>query len=428
MVKWIKDNDIILRVTSLLIAVLLWAYAMNQDESAARRTFSDLPVQLEGVNILKEQDLVIMSGANSTVDVELVGKREQLSTALGDPLTTIKRVVRVDNITEPGTYQLGIQAEPVGLDGTSVGSKSPTTITLVVDRLSTVSVPVEVAFSGQLDDGLELAGYSISPDAIVVRGPETVLRQIKKAKVQYDLSQVSSPLQTNVTYTLLDEKNQEVVHSYLAADTPATMLSIELRQEDSIPVEVELVDSPYLKAYGVEVSIEPKNVRLKGEPEEIGEINRLMLPEIDLSEVVENKTTSFTRLLLVPDGLSLAKGQKPFATVTLTLKGYDWKTLELDQDDLPEDPLFAYPQQTFAVELFGEDSALRRLRASDVTLELSYDLEELHVGDNVLPCRVVLADQSIYVDQSMEVTVHVTQEALDAALSSEPGEPVEPQE
>ena len=183
-----------------------------------------------------------------------------------------------------------------------------------------------------------------------------------------------------------------------------------------------------LKDYMVEVSIDPASVKLKGEPEEIEEINHLMLAPIDLSEVVENKTTSFTRLLLVPDGLSLVKGQKLFAMVTLTLKGYDWMTLELDQDNLPENPLFTYPEQQFAVELFGEEDALRRVRASDATLELSYDLEELQVGDNVLPCRVVLADQSIYIDQSMEVTVNVTQEALDAALSADPDQPpVEPE-
>ena len=94
MMKWIKENDIILRVSSLLLAVLLWAYAMSNDQSDVKQLFRDLPVQLEGVNILKEQDLVILSGADSTVDVELLGKREQISTAMNDPLTIIKRWFR----------------------------------------------------------------------------------------------------------------------------------------------------------------------------------------------------------------------------------------------------------------------------------------------------------------------------------------------
>lgn len=426
MMKWIKENDIILRVSSLLLAILLWAYAMSNDQSDVKHPFKDLPVQLEGVNVLKEQDLVILSGANSTVDVELVGKREQVSTAMSDPLTTIKRVVSVANITEPGTYELGIQAEPVGLDGTSIASKSPATVTIVVDRMNTTSVPVEVTLTGELGAGLSLAECTPSPDAIIVRGPETVLRQIKKAKVTYDISNLTSALQTSVTYTLLDENDEEVTNSYLSTDTPSTMLNFELRQEGAVNVTVDLVDSPYLKSYMVTTTIDPESVMLKGDPELIAGINQIVLPDIDLNEVVKNKTTEFTRLLLLPDGTSLVKGQKPFAVVKLTLNGYGWETVDLNQTNLPEDPLFLYPEQAFSVELFGEESTLRRIRDDDLILELSYDLEDLVVGENVLPCRVSLEEEGIYIDQVLEVTVEVTQEALDAALNPEPVDPDQP--
>ena len=426
MMKWIKENDIILRVSSLLLAVLLWAYAMSNDQSDVKQLFRDMPVQLEGVNILKEQDLVILSGADATVDVELVGKREQISTAMGDPLTTIKRVVSVASITEPGTYELGIQAEAVGLEGTSVSSKSPTTISIVVDRMSTTSVPVEVELTGELGSGLSLAECTPSPDAIIVRGPETVLRQIKKAKVSYDISNLTSALQTSVTYTLLDGENNEVTNSYLSADTPSTMLSFELRQEGAVTVTVKMVDSPYLKSYMVKPEISPQSVMLKGDPEVIEGINQIVLADIDLSEVVENKTTEFTRLLLLPDGVTLVKGQKPFAVVKLELDGYGWQTIDLNQTNLPEDPLFTYPEQTFAVELFGEETTLRRIRDDDLTFELSYDLEDLVVGENTLPCRVSLEQEGIYIDQALEIKVEVTQEALDAALNPEPVDPDQP--
>ncbi len=425
MMKWIRDNDVFLRVGSLLIAVLLWAYAMSNDQSDVNMDFRDLPVQLEGVNILKEQNLVILSGANNAVDIELTGKREAMQIVMNDPLTTLQVTSSVANITEPGEYKLGIQAAPVGINAT-VSSKDPASITVVVDRLSDTAIPVELELIGELPAGMSLAEVSTAPDAIAVRGPESVLRQIKKAKVSYDISGLTSALQTNVTYTLLDENNQPVTNQYLTADTPSTMLRVELRQEGSIPLDVELTDSPYLKKYMVKVDISPSAVMLKGDPEQIESIHKLVLDEIDLSEVVENKTLSFARLLQLPDGVILVPGQKQYATVTLTLEDHDWKTLELDQADLPADPLFLYPDQSFSVELFGKKNALRQLRGSDILLELSYDLEELVVGENILPCRVVLEDDGIYVKQGLEVRVEVTQEALDAALNPEPVEPVDP--
>ena len=182
----------------------------------------------------------------------------------------------------------------------------------------------------------------------------------------------------------------------------------------------------------MKTDIDPESVILKGDPEVIEGIHQIVLPDIDLNEVVKNKTTEFTRLLLIPDGTSLVKGQKPFAIVKLTLDGYGWKSINMNQTDLPEDPLFSYPEQTFAVDVFGEDSVLRRIREDDLVLELSYELEELVVGENVLPCRVMLEEEGVYIEQDLEVTVEVTQEALDAASNPEqvdPNQPpVEPQE
>ena len=280
--------------------------------------------------------------------------------------------------------------------------------------------------TGELGSGLSLAECTPSPDAIIVRGPETVLRQIKKAKVSYDISNLTSDLQTSVTYTLLDGENNEVTNSYLSADTPSTMLSFELRQEGAVTVTVKMVDSPYLKSYMVKPEISPQSVMLKGDPEVIEGINQIVLADIDLSEVVENKTTEFTRLLLLPDGVTQVKGQKPFAVVKLELDGYGWQTIDLNQTNLPEDPLFTYPEQTFAVELFGEETTLRRIRDDDLTFELSYDLEDLVVGENTLPCRVSLEQEGIYIDQALEIKVEVTQEALDAALNPEPVDPDQP--
>ncbi len=426
MMKWIRDNDIFLRVGSLLIAILLWAYAMSNDQSDMKQPFRDLPVQLEGVNILKEQNLVILSGANNQVDVELTGKRDQLQYVMNDPLTTLHVTSSVANITEPGTYTLGIQAAPVGIDAT-VSSKDPTNITVVVDKLSDTAVPVELDIVGELPAGLTLAEVSASPDAIAVRGPETVLRQIKKAKVTYDISGLTSALQTNVTYTLLDENGQQVTNQYLTTDTPSTMLHIDLRQEGSIPLGVGLTDSPYLKEYNVTVNIAPSHIKLKGDPEVIESINQVLLDDIDLNEVVEKKTLNFTRLLMLPDGTTLVPGQKQFATVTLQLDDHEWKTLTLDQDDLPADPLFTYPEQTFELELFGEKDVLRRIRTSDLMLSLSYDLEELVVGENVVPCRVVLEENGVYLDRGgLDVRVEVTQEALDAVLTPQPVDPNDP--
>lgn len=426
--QWIKDNDVLQRIFALLLAIFLWAFVMSEDDSEIRKPLEDLPVRLEGVSVLNANDLVILSGANSLIEVDIYGPRSQVNTVQSDYKNLLSAYTYVDNITEPGEYKLEYRVEPTGsgIGSVSVTDKRPNTITVVVDRMSSTSVPVEVELVGEMGSGYSLDDYSVSPDAIIVRGPETILRQIKSAKVVYDVSGLTTSLQTNVTYTLLDENAEEVTNTYLSADTPSTTLDLNLRQQNKIDLTVGLKDSPYLKSYMVDTQIYPEGIQLTGDPEVIREINNISLEDIDLAEVLEQGAMEFIRLIRLPDGVSLANGEVQIARVAITLKNCGWETLELDQTNLPEDALLTYPDQKFSIEVFGSNTSLARLRESDILLEPIYELEDLKVGDNVVPCRVTLADEGIYVKQELEITVHVTQEALDAALNPEPADPNDP--
>ena len=68
------------------------------------------------------------------------------------------------------------------------------------------------------------------------------------------------------------------------------------------------------------------------------------------------------------------------------------------------------------------------LADSGLTLEPVYVLDDLVVGQNRLECKVIPADDSVYVKQNAAILVEITQEALDAARNPEPADPNAPQE
>ena len=84
---WIRENDVILRAFSLLMAIALWAYVMNTDDVDRALPYEDIPVRLEGVTTLKESGLVVMSGTNETVSVKASGKGSLVLEDPNEPLT-----------------------------------------------------------------------------------------------------------------------------------------------------------------------------------------------------------------------------------------------------------------------------------------------------------------------------------------------------
>ena len=428
-VKWLKDNDVLRKAASLLIAVLLWAYVMSTNEMTAKNDVVGVPVLLQGVSDLTDKGLVILSGANNKVTVTVESTRGDVLNLLNDP-SLLTGTAELYHITEPCEYELTYLVDPSRYksDGVSVVDKKPQKLTVVIDRMSTASVPVTVNLQGTPGDNLTVDEYTANPDAIVVRGPETVLRKIKTAEVVYDVTGLTASLQTNVTYRLLDANGDEVIDSHLAPDTPSTTLSLQLQSDSAVPLTVELDDSTYLKGSAVDVVIEPATITLSGDPEVMAELNQINLGTIDLDDVVRNGVTQFKRVILPPNGVSVANGQQQYATITLTVDGHDWKNVMLDENDLPESDLFVYPNQVLTYRLFGPTDILQRLRTADLQMELIYDLEDLRVGENTLPCKVTMASEDVYISQSASVRVVVTQEALDNALNPpvDPDVPVDP--
>lgn len=409
MMKWMKEHDVLLRLFSLLIAILLWAYVMSTRNITKTNEYRGIPVQMENLSQLTQNDLIILEGSNNTVTVKVSGDMSNISAMSREYITATASVA---SVSEPGTYQLNYRVS-IDAPGVTLVSKTPTQITVVVDRMTSVSVPVEVEFLGELPEGCTVSSFHASPDAITVRGPESVLKDIQTAKVVYDLANLTTSTQTNVAYTLLDQNGKEVSDSHLVPATPSTTLSINVKQNDFIPLTVNLVDDAFLKESMVHVSIEPESVQVAGNPDVVRELNQIQLGSIDLGDVLKNDKTVFELPLLLPNGISSADAPEK-AVVTITFSGYSRKTLLLDEKALPEDSSLVYPEQEIEVQALGTDDTVETLSADQIRLTPVYDVNSLVVGENIVPCKVECDNAGVYFFTGTQVIASITEEALEA--------------
>ena len=419
--KWIKEHDVLLRVFSLLFAVILWAYVMSSRNTDKTVDYRNIPVQLDGLAQLSQNNLVILSGSSNKVSVRVTGS---FSNILDMSAEYITATASVASITEPGTYNLNYRVV-VDANGITMSSKTPTQVSVVVDRMTTVSVPVEIELTGTLADGYTLAGYSASPDAIAVTGPESIIGQIERAHITYDIGSIGNTVQTRCSYTLLDAKGNEVTDSHLSADTPSTTLTVTVRQNNSVPFTVSFINHPYLTEGMVQYTIDPDSVVLTGSPSVIREYNQIPLGTIDLAEVLEDDKHEFTFPILLDNGVSAVGELAHTATVTVNVEGYIRRTLTLTPDVLPGNEYLTYPEQEIPVTVFGPAELVQALRPGDLTVTPNYRLESLSAGENILPCTVTTANRQIYVFDGTQVIAGITEEELYAALH--PDEVTEPQ-
>lgn len=158
---------------ALVMSVFSW-FLVNGQETV--ETVVDMSVIMSN----PPKGLMVESGLVDTIRVRLRGPKGLLRTLSGKQL-----VYDVD----ARDFHVGENVVEVDVDRIPVPSAftiveiMPNRLSLQVDRIAVKTIPVEVDWIGELDSYYEFDGVSVEPSEVEIRGPETQLRKIIKARI-----------------------------------------------------------------------------------------------------------------------------------------------------------------------------------------------------------------------------------------------------
>ena len=405
MMEWMRKNDVFTRLLSLLCAVGLWFYVVNSKDVENELPVSQFPVEFTGVEMLSNNDLIIIEGARSTVAFEIKGKTSKLS---GIDLDLVRASADLSSIHSPGTYDIKYQIS-TSIPGISF-NKLITSVRIVVDRMATKSVPVELTLGGKMADGYVLDSYALKPDAITVTAPQSVLDTIVSAKTAYDISSLEETSVATIGYALLDAEGNEVKSSYMSVNTPSVELTMSVRQSGEIPLVLNINDYGFITADDVDIKMEPESIKVKGSPEIVSTLNHIDIGTINLETIFENENFEFELPLILPNGIS-AEADIAKVKVTVDPKNLEKATIKIAAEDLPQSEMFSYVSD-LAIHVWAEKNHVGSLNANSVNIEVSFDSDSLQEGFNELPVKVTALDSKINVIGGYTVVVDVPEGSL----------------
>jgi len=404
--KKLSEHNVVPRVLSILMAMVLWLYVLSVDNPDVDGTYSKIGVQIEGISQLEKNNLVIVDGAQTTVSVKLKGKRDLIANVDGDKIKATIASASLSPITAPGTYYVNYDISLNVPEGVKISTKSPSQITLTVDRIISASVPVKLENKGALPDGYYLKSYTLTPDAVTVKGPEKDVSQISYALVTYDLSQVTASVDTSLNYTLMNKKGEAVNMSRLTVEEPSIQLKTEITRRMSIPLTVDITPTEYITADMVQYSVEPSSIQVTGLPETMSTLNHIDLGTISIKTLLEQDITEVTLPIQLPNGV-VAENAPDSAKITFSFKGLVRSPLAVSSSSFAPSTSFTYNDESIALTLFGREEELAKLTGDKVTITPIYSADTLTPGTHVLPVGITI-DPSIKVSVIGKYTVTVT--------------------
>ena len=346
--KKFTESKIFNIILSILIALGLWAYVTASVTDVGESTVRNIPVTVVGEEALNAKGLMIDPNTKLTVNARVSGNRSLLVSMASNPSEYFSATINVAEITEPGTYDLNCTITPEFTSLTSTGvrvmDQEGKTIQVTVTRLMSKTVEVRGVFKGTVDEDNNYRAnpVEVTPGTIKVQGPETLVNQVEYAQVTITGDNLTKTYTGELGFLLMTADGEVVDDDDLTTNVNTVSVVMPVVKTMEVPLSVEYVYGGGITEDNFEryvtVDIQPATIQVSGDVADVSylEGKTITVGKIDLSQVVQEEQV-FVFPIELSTELSNDSGITQ-ATVTVTIKGLETKTVETSNIDIINTP------------------------------------------------------------------------------------------
>ena len=389
-----KKNKIPRILLAMLISVFLWLYVVTVVDPNDTKVVYSVPVTYENMTSLTDNSLVMTSGQNATVTLKFYGRRSDLNNLTSESLTVTADVSRIKSEGEQNLSYTVTLPDSVSDNNVQLTERTPSRLTVNVERAVEKHVNVAVDISNEVADGYvaDLEAMKISPETITVFGPEAEVSKIDSARVSLDVGGVTETVDNSFPYQLVDSDGNAVdtTNFRCSADAVDVMLTVEKYKE--IPLTLELKAGGGAKEKNVTVTLSPAYITISGPGAIVDAMDSLSIGTLDLASMTELSETK-TYDITLPDNVTNVSGQNQ-VTARIVLNGLSTKTLEVENFSVSHKPDgldVAIVTTTLEITIRGPSDEIEAISAKDLTVQ--GDLSDFsQAGTYKIPVTVTSKD------------------------------------
>ncbi len=189
-------NNTLLKVLSVFIAVILWAYIIIIIDAPTERTFRDVTINTVNEQILSNNGYSIERLSVQTASVKIEGSRKIIAKFDSDNISANLDFSEINTAKLADEGVITVNLKVVSEFGDIV-SFTPSAVDVHIENTKYKDVDVRYKSRGQLLDGYVQGDVTLSQDKVRIFGAQTNLEQVAYAEVDFDLINAKFDAYTN---------------------------------------------------------------------------------------------------------------------------------------------------------------------------------------------------------------------------------------
>ncbi|MCE5236470.1 MAG: CdaR family protein [Clostridiaceae bacterium] len=321
-VRFLKElftKNILIKLLSLVFAMLIWGYVMTDQNPVRTKTVTDVPVNFEGESDLIARRLVVRSDRAEALKNITVKVDTELTKYADFSANNITASISLRNVSGPGTYTLPISVTAV--DGSVVGEQQE--VTIEIDNLVTKQrIPVEVSLLGELPPGYWSGSPEMASGFVEITGASKDISSVVKAVCSIDLTDRRETYNESTAVELQNSAGEKVT-APLLGELPSIPIKLSILRMAELPVNVDAAitgrDELPVNYEIVSYSVSPSsNITVVGEASVIDALTGIGIEPIDVSNRKESVEEEVA--LLLPEGVTSLDGDTISVRVNIRQK------------------------------------------------------------------------------------------------------------
>lgn len=294
------SKNFMLKLFSVIFALLLWSYVINEVDPERTDMERNINVRIENIASLRENNLALISPTEVTTNVIVKGKNSAMRNLRREAI-----IARVDL----SGYNAGEHTVPIVINtldpGISVDRFDPKSVVFKIDENIKKKMTVEIVTEGNLKEDFILGKIKKSFD-VEVSGAKTFVENIEKLTALVNITNRDESTVLPVKVVAYDKNGEELNNIKINPNT--IDVEVPVLMTKTVPVK--------LKTYGFSnkvsengVTIEPNAVSIKGNTAVLNKISEISTKPISLSDIEDGIADVKLNL---PEGVSLVEHEAKF--------------------------------------------------------------------------------------------------------------------
>lgn len=379
------EKDLVIKVISILTAILIWFLVMDQDNPFEERTIA-VPLSSNS-EVLQENNLQIVGTPLPTsIDIKIKGRRQKIS---GVTANDFKAAVDLSGVTDSGNRRIPIEIpDYLGDKDILISGINPSYVNLHIEQIIGKQYPVTLEYQGKLPDGYELVNLKVEPDYVVLKEKESSISQVGKVVAKVNLDEIGDKNEIVMSGTVLDTEGK--VLKQFNEKVPV-IVSFNLARK--VPVTAVTKGEPAADWYFKEIRYAIPVVRLLGTRSVLDGITRLTADPIDITD--QTGVIMSPLAVTAPKGTSLLKEDAEALTAEIVLDrlvtrsiNMPASTIAIYEIDTTGSLKYSVVDDPIPITIKGRPDIINTIKISDIKLSIKVD--GLEAGTHQAPVMVQL--------------------------------------